>query len=225
MIKDFGSQKLPRFRAGLPLVEQVTAERLNDICSMIEACRLQNGVGYTMNRSLSGTTLSILDNVSQKNSHLWCINLGDEFSNMEKSLMSIYTTKDTDPLPSVYVPNANVIRSCLETAFSDIERFPKTGDAVWNERDGLRYIIFTEKAFVDGGGTSESGFYAVKFKLGKDESVKIYYALYVGEHIQEPEGREPTKPIEGPPGPAGPSGEDGEDGKDGKDGKDGEKGE
>ena len=51
MLNDIGNQKLPRFRAGLPLLEQVTAERLNDICAMIEASRLQNGVGYTMNRS------------------------------------------------------------------------------------------------------------------------------------------------------------------------------
>ena len=54
MLNDIGNQKLPRFRAGLPLLEQVTAERLNDICAMIEASRLQNGVGYTMNRSAGG---------------------------------------------------------------------------------------------------------------------------------------------------------------------------
>ncbi|MBO6102051.1 MAG: hypothetical protein J6P03_02220 [Opitutales bacterium] len=61
MVKDFGNQKLPRFKAGEPLLDQVTAERLNDICSMIEACRLQNGVGYAMNRGYGGTTLTILD--------------------------------------------------------------------------------------------------------------------------------------------------------------------
>lgn len=61
MIKDFGNQGLPRFKAGQPLLDQVTAERLNDICAMIESVRLQNGVGYTMNRGAGGTTLTILD--------------------------------------------------------------------------------------------------------------------------------------------------------------------
>lgn len=60
MVKDFGSWKLPRFKAGSPLLEQITAERMNDICSMIEACRLQSGVGYTMNRTPGGTVLTIL---------------------------------------------------------------------------------------------------------------------------------------------------------------------
>ena len=71
MLNDIGNQKLPRFRAGLPLLEQVTAERLNDICAMIEASRLQNGVGYTMNRSAGGTTLTILDTLITKNSKAW----------------------------------------------------------------------------------------------------------------------------------------------------------
>ena len=66
MIKDFGNSKLPRFKAGQPLLDQVTAERLNDILAMIEACRLQNGVGYMLNRSPNGTTFSVLNS---ENSH------------------------------------------------------------------------------------------------------------------------------------------------------------
>lgn len=80
MLKDLGNQKLPRFKAGAPLLEQVTAERMNDICSMIEACRLQNGVGYTMNRSVGGTTLTILDMASASKVKLWNINFDDDIS-------------------------------------------------------------------------------------------------------------------------------------------------
>ena len=45
MISDLGNQKLPRFRAGLPLLEQVTAERLNAFCELSDASSLQNGSG------------------------------------------------------------------------------------------------------------------------------------------------------------------------------------
>lgn len=77
MIKDFGNQKLPRFKAGEALLEQVTAERLNDMCSMIEACRLQNGVGYMLNRASSGTTFSILSSESSRPPKLWKVSLSD----------------------------------------------------------------------------------------------------------------------------------------------------
>lgn len=59
MIKDYGNQKLPRFEAGQAFLDQVTAERLNDILAMIEANRLQNGVGYLLSRTPQGTTLNI----------------------------------------------------------------------------------------------------------------------------------------------------------------------
>ncbi len=76
MIKDYGNQKLPRFVAGKALLDQVTAERLNDICSMVEANRVQNGVGYMLNRTANGTTL----NINQENNRppkLWRIDLND----------------------------------------------------------------------------------------------------------------------------------------------------
>ena len=117
MLNDIGNQKLPRFRAGLPLLEQVTAERLNDICAMIEASRLQNGVGYTMNRSAGGTTLTILDTLITKNSKAWRISFGDEFSEMEKSMLAVYTAKDTEELPDIKFPDSAAIRSNIENAF------------------------------------------------------------------------------------------------------------
>ena len=93
MLKDLGNQKLPRFKAGAPLLEQVTAERMNDICSMIEACRLQNGVGYTMNRSVGGTTLTILDMASASKVKLWNINFDENISlsALEISAISYYS--------------------------------------------------------------------------------------------------------------------------------------
>lgn len=77
MVKDLSNQRLPRFQAGQPLLEQVTAERLNDICTMIEACRLQPGVGYMINRSAGGTTLSINTAENQRPPKLWRVAFED----------------------------------------------------------------------------------------------------------------------------------------------------
>lgn len=77
MIKDFGNSKLPRFKAGQPLLDQVTAERLNDLIAMVEACRLQNGVGYMLNRSTNGTTFTVLDNEFNRPPKLWKVSLED----------------------------------------------------------------------------------------------------------------------------------------------------
>lgn len=77
MIKDFGNSHLPRFKAGQALLDQVTAERLNDICTMIEACRLQNGVGYMLNRSANGTTFTVLENEYNRPPKLWKVGLDD----------------------------------------------------------------------------------------------------------------------------------------------------
>lgn len=213
MLNDIGNQKLPRFRAGLPLLEQVTAQRLNDICAMIEASRLQNGVGYTMNRSAGGTTLTILDTLITKNSKAWRISFGDEFSEMEKSMLAVYTAKDTEELPDIKFPDSATIRSNIENAFKTFQKTPKSGDVIWNETDGLRYLVFSEKILKDCGGAIEKDFYSIKFSVGEKENVKTFYALYVGEHPQQPAGRTPSQPIAGPAG------------RDGKDGKDGEKGE
>lgn len=213
MLNDIGNQKLPRFRAGLPLLEQVTAERLNDICAMIEASRLQNGVGYTMNRSAGGTTLTILDTLITKNSKAWRISFGDEFSEMEKSMLAVYTAKDTEELPDIKFPDSAAIRSNIENAFKTFRKTPKSGDVIWNETDGLRYLVFSEKILKDCGGTVEKDFYCIKFSVGEKENAKTFYALYVGEHPQQPAGRTPSQPI------AGPAGKDGKDGKDGEKGK------
>ena len=223
MVKDFGSQKLPRFRAGQPLVEQVTAERLNDMCSMIEACRLQNGVGYTMNRSLSGTTLSILDSISTKQIRPWKISFGSEFEELEKSKLAIYTAKDDEALPALYIPNANLIRSEIVGFFAEKKVLPKSGDVIWNESDGIRYMIFAPKALkncssASTSGTSEHSFYRIKFTLNENDD---FFAIYLGEHLPEPTYRTPTVPI---PGPAGADGRDGQDGKDGEKGEKGDKG-
>ena len=218
MLNDIGNQKLPRFRAGLPLLEQVTAQRLNDICAMIEASRLQNGVGYTMNRSAGGTTLTILDTLITKNSKAWRISFGDEFSEMEKSMLAVYTAKDTEELPDIKFPDSATIRSAIENAFKTFQKTPKSGDVIWNETDGLRYLVFSEKILKDCGGAVEKDFYSIKFSVGEKENAKTFYALYVGEHPQQPAGRTPSQPI------AGPAGRDGKDGKDGEKGEKGDKG-
>lgn len=160
MLNDIGNQKLPRFRAGLPLLEQVTAERLNDICAMIEASRLQNGVGYTMNRSAGGTTLTILDTLITKNSKAWRISFGDEFSEMEKSMLAVYIAKDTEELPDIKFPDSATIRSAIENAFKTFQKTPKSGDVIWNETDGLRYLVFSEKILNDCAGAVEKDFTA-----------------------------------------------------------------
>ena len=143
MLKDLGNQKLPRFRAGLPLLEQVTAERLNDICAMIEASRLQNGVGYTMNRSAGGTTLTILDTLITKNSKAWRISFGDEFSEMEKSMLAVYTAKDTEELPDIKFPDSAAIRSNIENAFKTFRKTPKSGENGFEDRRIVEAAEFT----------------------------------------------------------------------------------
>ena len=241
MIKDFGNQKLPRFRAGLPLVEQVTAERLNDICSMIEACRLQNGVGYTMNRASSGTTLSILENASDRKVKLWNINFDDDiplsalelsaelFSNLVDIVKSIvpdtpefqnniagYLSQVIGTHKSGSAGNANgmsekiyklfdpykkkieeaindwleehnpatLIRSSIVSYFLSESKIPNSGDMIWNEKNGLCYVIFKEQENSVGETFPvENGLYSICFKV----SNKTYYALYLGA-IEDVEG-------------------------------------
>lgn len=128
MIKDYGSQKLPRFRAGLPLVEQVTAERLNDICSMIEACRLQNGVGYTMNRASSGTTLSILENASDRKVKLWNINFDDDIPLSALELSAELFNNLVDIVKSI-VPDTPEFQNNIAVYLRQIVGTHKTGNA------------------------------------------------------------------------------------------------
>ena len=144
---------------------------------------------------------------------------------MEESMLEMYIAKDDEELPELYKPSAETLRSAIVNGFTELKKTPKDGDAIWNETDGLRYIVFTEKTFKDGGGAEESDFYVIRFELGESDNRKAFYALYVGEHPKEPSGgREPTMPIPGPAGPQGPKGDKGEDGKDGEKGEKGEKG-
>lgn len=51
--------RLPRFQAGRPITEEVTAEKLNQIVDAIRQCELQGGVGYDVTRGPGGATLAI----------------------------------------------------------------------------------------------------------------------------------------------------------------------
>lgn len=51
--------KLPRFQAGRPLTEEVTADKLNQLANAIRQCELNSGVGYDVARGPGGCTLTI----------------------------------------------------------------------------------------------------------------------------------------------------------------------
>lgn len=53
------SLKLPTFQSGRPLLEQVTADKLNQIVDAIRQCELSGGVGYDVNKGPGGATLTI----------------------------------------------------------------------------------------------------------------------------------------------------------------------
>lgn len=53
------SLRLPTFQSGRPLLEQVTADKLNQLVDAIRQCELQSGVGYDVNRNSGGATLTI----------------------------------------------------------------------------------------------------------------------------------------------------------------------
>ena len=113
-----------------------------------------------MNRSAGGTTLTILDTLITKNSKAWRISFGDEFSEMEKSMLAVYIAKDTEELPDIKFPDSATIRSAIENAFKTFQKTPKSGDVIWNETDGLRYLVFSEKILNDCAGAVEKDFTA-----------------------------------------------------------------
>lgn len=53
------SLRLPRFQSGRPLLEEVTAEKLNQIVDAIRQCEINSGVGYDVTRGPGGSTLTI----------------------------------------------------------------------------------------------------------------------------------------------------------------------
>jgi len=53
------SLRLPTFQSGRPLLEQVTADKLNQLVDAIRQCELQSGVGYDVNKNSGGATLTI----------------------------------------------------------------------------------------------------------------------------------------------------------------------
>lgn len=53
------SLKLPVFQSGRPLLEQVTADKLNQLVDAIRQCEVQGGVGYDVSRGPGGATLTI----------------------------------------------------------------------------------------------------------------------------------------------------------------------
>lgn len=53
------SLRLPRFQAGRPVTEEVTADKLNQLVDAIRQCELNSGVGYDVARGSGGSTLTI----------------------------------------------------------------------------------------------------------------------------------------------------------------------
>lgn len=53
------SLRLPRFQSGRPLLEEVTADKLNQMVDAIRQCEINSGVGYDVTRGPGGATLTI----------------------------------------------------------------------------------------------------------------------------------------------------------------------
>jgi len=51
--------RLPKFQAGRPILEELTAEKLNQLVDAIRQCEINSGVGYDVTRGPGGTSLSI----------------------------------------------------------------------------------------------------------------------------------------------------------------------
>ncbi|MFR6031977.1 MAG: hypothetical protein ACLUKN_01630 [Bacilli bacterium] len=116
------------------MLEQVTAERMNDICSMIEACRLQNGVGYTMNRSVGGTTLTILDMASASKVKLWNINF-DENISLSALEISADVLEHLEDIVADILPDTEEYQSNIQAYLNQVIGTHKSGKA--GTADGL----------------------------------------------------------------------------------------
>ena len=51
--------RLPKFQAGRPILEELTAEKLNQVVDAIRQCEINSGVGYDVTRGPGGTSLAI----------------------------------------------------------------------------------------------------------------------------------------------------------------------
>ena len=51
--------RLPKFQAGRPILEELTAEKLNQMVDAIRQCEISSGVGYDVTRGPGGTSLAI----------------------------------------------------------------------------------------------------------------------------------------------------------------------
>jgi len=79
---------------------------------------------------------------------------------------------------------ATLIRSSIVSYFVSESKIPNSGDMIWNEKNGLCYVIFKEQENSVGETFPvENGLYSICFKV----SNKTYYALYLGA-IEDVEG-------------------------------------
>ena len=210
MIKDFGNSKLPRFRAGQALLDQVTAERLNDILSMIEACRLQNGVGYMLNRSAHGTTFTVLDNEHNRPPRLWKLSLDDLnldpatiISKVIQAVMDEITNAVSDPgqftdiflsflsniidaIKSGDAGSASGVKGMIEGAMSPVYQIIDLVDAkveeIFGKVDPIREAL--ENYFTTRGKYPRSGDMIYTDEIG------ICYTLY--KEVTDEDGTYPT---------------------------------
>lgn len=210
MIKDFGNSKLDRFRAGEPLLGQVTAERLNDILAMVEACRLQNGVGYMLNRSAGGTTFTILDNEYNRPPKLWKVGLSDIdldpatlISKVIKAVMDEIIKAVSDPgqfagifsrflsqiigaITTGDAGSASGVKNMIEGTMTPIYQIIDTVDGkieeLFGKVDPIRLTL--ENYFTSRGKRPRSG------DMVYADEVGICYTLY--KEVTDDEGTYPT---------------------------------
>ncbi len=210
MIKDFGNSKLPRFKAGQALLDQVTADRLNDICSMIEASRLQNGVGYMLNRSANGTTFTVLENEYNRPPKLWKVGLDDVdldpatiISKVINAVMDEIINAISDPsqftnifygflaqiidaITSGSVGSAsgvkNLIESLMQPIYQIIDMVDAKVEEIFGKVDPIRSTL--ENYFASRGKRPRSGDYIYRDELG------ICYTIF--KEVSDDGGTYPT---------------------------------
>lgn len=148
MISNFSRIKLPRFKSGAPLIEQVTAERMNDIITAIESLGLSNGVGYIANRTAYGTTLSINSDFS-KDVRIWEIELlEDEYINFaDIDVCADIIEKLIEKLPEI-MPDAGAFDGALYAYLERLRQLEEADADIDTDASGLSDSIkelFKEK--------------------------------------------------------------------------------
>lgn len=144
--------KLPRFQAGRPLTEEVTADKLNQLVDAIRQCELNSGVGYDVARGPGGTTLTVKPGVMASAAPGATVILG-----MTNSGMSHTDATVVNPGTSSYGMECKTPTGSYTTAF--VHGVTSGYSAVFNTANSQTSVAGTTKFITDGDTATGFGNY------------------------------------------------------------------